>query len=163
MNSRFTYQAKPDGNIGAVRKNTKRALKWLGVVILLIVALNWLIPALTPPEAQTFVKNLGPLGPLVIIFYTIISHVLAPLAGTPGILLSVTLFGVIPTFIYLYIASMISAAISFYIAQKYGRGWVERLVGQDTMREIDDFVSIFGTEVLIVSRACRHPQSTSSD
>ncbi|MFH1602082.1 MAG: VTT domain-containing protein [Candidatus Shapirobacteria bacterium] len=126
--------------------------KVLLVIIILSVALRYLIPTLTSEEFKLFVQKLGPLGPLVIIIYTTLSHVLAPLAGTPGILLSVAVFGIFKTMFYIYLGSMISAALNFYISRKFGRGWVTRLVGKRTMKEVDDFVKASGEKVLILSR-----------
>lgn len=126
--------------------------KVLLVVVGLFVVLQWLIPSLTSPEAQAFVENLGPFGPLVIILYTVVSHIFAPLAGTPGILLSLILFDLPRTMVYIYLASMVSASICFWIARGFGRGWVVRLVGREAMTEVDRFVETSGTQILILSR-----------
>lgn len=126
--------------------------KVLLVILALLLALRWLVPTLSSNEFKAFVEKIGPFGPLVIIFYTVLSHVFAPLAGTPGILLSIAVFGIYQTMFYLYLASMISASINFYISRKFGRKWVTRLVGKKTMQEIDNFVEVSGTEILILSR-----------
>lgn len=122
------------------------------VILFLSLALKWLIPTLSSEQAKNFVEGLGPFGPLIVIGYTILSHVLAPVAGTPGILLSITLFGLYQTMFYIYIASIMSAIINFFIARKFGRKWVTKLTGKKTMKEIDDFVQVFGTRILILSR-----------
>ena len=126
--------------------------KVLLAVAALSVALQWLIPSLTSPEALAFVESLGPFGPLAVITYTIVSHIFAPLAGTPGILLSVVLFGLPRTMVYMYFASMISASLCFWIARRFGRGWVVRLVGKEAMAEVDRFVESSGTQILVLSR-----------
>jgi uncharacterized membrane protein YdjX (TVP38/TMEM64 family) len=126
--------------------------KVLLVVVALSVALRWLIPSLNSPEVRIFVEKLGPFGPLVIVAYTVISHVLAPLAGTPGVLLSLALFGVSRTLVYIYFASIISASICFGIARQFGRGWVARLIGGEAMAEVDRFAETSGVKILILSR-----------
>jgi len=113
-------------------KNEKVAeiTKVILVVLFLSLALKWLIPTLSSEQVKVFVKSLGLFGPLIVVGYTILSHVLAPMAGTPGILLSITLFGLYQTMFYIYIASIMSAIINFFIARKFGRKWVTRLAGK---------------------------------
>jgi len=132
-------------------------IKVIFVIIILSVALQWLLPSLTSEEFQRFVVSIGPLGPLVVIFYTVLSHVFAPVAGTPGVMLGFAVFGVRKTMTYLYIASMISASINFYIARRFGRGWVTKLAGKKTMKDIDDFVSVSGSKVLAACRVFGFP------
>ena len=122
------------------------------VVVALSVALQWLIPSLTSPEVQAFVEKLGPFGPLVIVVYIVVSHIFAPLAGTPGVLLSLVLFGILRTMVYVYFASLVSASLCFLIARRFGRNWITRLVGREAMTEVDRFVEASGTKILILSR-----------
>lgn len=126
--------------------------KALLVIVFLSIGLRFLIPTLTSEEFKKFVENLGAFGPLVIISYTVLSHVFAPLAGTPGILLSAAVFGILETIIYIYLASMISALINFYISRRFGRVWVIKLVGKKAMTEVDSFTQASGTKILIFSR-----------
>jgi len=137
-------------------KLSRKKLWEIGKILLLImvlsIALNWLIPTLTSEEFKSFIERLGPFGPLIVIFYTVFSHILAPLAGTPGVLLSIAVFGIYRTLLYIYFASLISACVNFYISRKFGRSWVIKLVGKRTMQEIDGFVEAFGTQILILSR-----------
>ncbi|MDP2926858.1 MAG: VTT domain-containing protein [bacterium] len=127
-------------------------VKILLVILVLYLVLGLLIPILTSQDFRRFVQSLGPAAPLIVILYIVISHVFAPLAGTPGVLLGVAVFGIYQTMFYLYLASAVSAAINFYISRRFGRKWVIRLVGEKTMAEINDFVGVFGTQILILSR-----------
>jgi len=136
---------------------TKKEKAWLAVKILLVIAilllaLNYLAPFLNSPKVQSTVKDLGFLGPLIVIAYIVVSHVLAPLFGTPGVLLGAALFGIYQTLLYIYIAGLVSSAICFLVAKKYGRALVVRLAGKKTIKEIDLFVDSLGTELLILSR-----------
>lgn len=127
-------------------------VKVLLVIIVLYLVLGLLIPVLTSQNFRKFVQSLGPAAPLVIILYIVVSHVFAPLAGTPGVLLGVAVFGIYQTMFYLYLAGIVSAAVNFYISRRFGRKWVVKLVGEKTMTEINDFVGAFGTQILILSR-----------
>lgn len=134
------------------KEKLQEIVKVLLVIVVLTLALRWLIPAINSPEFRVLVEKLGPFGPLVIVFYVVLSHVFAPLAGTPGLLLGVAAFGFYKTSIYTYLAGLISSTISFYISRRFGRKWVTRLVGKKTMTEIDNFVEVSGTKALILSR-----------
>ena len=122
------------------------------IVAVLIIAFNILLPLTTSEEFKLFVKSLGIFAPLIVILYTVASHVFAPVAGSPGIVLSMAIFGVYQTVFYLYIASLLSAIVNFWISKKYGRKWVSKFVGSSTMNEIDEFTKAEGKEMLWIAR-----------
>lgn len=94
----------------------------------------------------------GPWAPLIIIGYTVLSHVFAPLSGSPAVLLALSIFGIVKASIYLYIASLISATINFWIARHFGRRLVKRFVGQEGINNVDQFTNISGGKFLIIAR-----------
>lgn len=132
-------------------------VRGLLIILVLVLALNWLMCILGSEKSQLFVRRAGFFGPLLIIFYIVLSHVLVPLSVTPGVLLSLLLFGAYQTAIYLYLAGKISAIVNFYIARKFGRTWVTKLVGKKAMREIDEFVELSETKLLIIARLFGFP------
>ena len=109
------------------------------------------------PEFEIFIKNIGILGPFVIIIFTIISHVFAPLAGSPMVLIGYTVYGVVQTSLFLYIASMVSAFINFELARVYGRSLILKLVGKKPIEQIDKFAELSGGRVLILGRLFGFP------
>ena len=123
------------------------------VTVLIIVSL----PYLNSPRFVKFIEDIGPFGPLVIILFTAVSQIFAPLPGSPAIIVSLAVFGWYQTRFYAYIGSLISAAVSFHIARKYGRNWVRKLAGKNSMDEIDEFASVEGTEALIIGRLLGFP------
>jgi len=127
-------------------------LKVTIVILILTAVLQILLPAMNSNSFVSFIERIGLLGPLIVIAYTVISHVIAPVAGSPGVVLGFTVYGVYWGSLYLYIASLISAVINFWIARKFGRKWVIKLVGNKSMSEVDQFVNVTGTKVLILAR-----------
>ena len=111
-----------------------------------------MLPNINSPKFKNFTESLGVCGYLVIIGYVVLSHVFAPIAGSPGVTLGITIYGVSTGLWLLYIGSMISASINFYVARRFGRNRVEKFVGKDSMKKIDEFVSVEGEEALIISR-----------
>lgn len=135
--------------------NKKKVIKISAVILIVVfcfIVIKYWWPMLDVAKIEKLARQLGIFGPLVVIFYIVLSHILAPVAGTPGVLVSAILFGVPKTVFFIYIAGMISAIINFWISKKIGRKWIEKLAGKKTMREIDSFVEIFGTKILILSR-----------
>ena len=52
------------------------------------------LPTITSQEFKQFTESLGVFGYLIIIGYVVISHVFAPVAGTPGVALGITIYGI---------------------------------------------------------------------
>ena len=101
---------------------------------------------------KAWLPTLGAWGPIVFILYFVLSHVVAPISGLAILLLAYDLFGVVDTLIYVAVASIISAAISFWISRRFGRPVVKKLVGEDSMKEIDQITDQFGVLFLVVAR-----------
>lgn len=135
-----------------MRRKYKSVIKAVLVIAILTIILQWLLPTMTSEEFKAYVIKVGILGPVIIISYTVLSHIVAPLTGSPSVILSWTVYGVIKGSLYLYISSMISAAINFWIAKKFGREWVTKLVGKSQMKDVDSFVKVSGTKLLKVCR-----------
>ncbi len=135
------------------KKQGTEILTLLAVVIAFYVVLKIvLIPVVISEGFRTFIESLGVGGYFVVIGYTVLSHVFAPLAGTPGVLLSITIYGLQVGILLLYIAGLISAVVNFWISRKFGRQLVTQFVGKRSMREIDAFTAIEGKKVLFISR-----------
>jgi len=139
-------------------KKNIEILKFLAIVAFLYVLLKmFLIPVVTSPGFKSFTASLGFGGYFIVIGYTVASHGFAPLAGTPGVLLGVTVYGIKTGMILLYLASLVSASINFVIARRYGRKWVTKLVGEKSMKEVDEFVTIEGKGALWFGRLLGFP------
>lgn len=132
--------------------NSKVVLRSAIVLLLFGLFYYFLLQFITDDTVKNFANDHKILGVVVIIFYVVLSHIFAPIAGSPGTLLSVGLYGVWPTIFILYTASMISGNINFWISRKYGRNLVQKLVGAKSMHEIDQFVEASELKLLIISR-----------
>ena len=135
-------------------KNKKLVLALKVVLFVLFISFlaNLLLSKLLQERLGEYVSSIGIFGPIILILYVVLSHVLAPLAGAPAVIIGYSVFGIYKTSIYFYIASMISATINFYIARMFGRRWVLRFIGKKSMKEIDTYTDNFGTQILIFAR-----------
>lgn len=139
------------------KDNWKDVIK-ISIVIIIasyvaVVFSSWLQ---TDP-AQEKIKNLGFWGQVVTMLYVASSHVVAPLAGTPGVVVALSAYGLFKGWLIVYLGSLLSATINFYIARIFGRKWVIRLAGKKSISKIDKFVTIMGTRVLIIARLFGFP------
>lgn len=140
------------------KKTPKQLFKLLIILLALYFLLKvFLIPMITSESFQVFIARIGIWGYLVVILYTVLSHVFAPLAGSPGVLLGVTIYGLQSGIVLLYFASLISASVNFWISKRYGRDFVTKLVGKKSMEDVDAFVEAEGRETLIISRLFGFP------
>lgn len=121
------------------------------IVTITLVALV-VTPVAISPEFKNFVKAMGLFGPIFVMAALVLSHIVAPLSGTPSIVVSITTFGIYKAMIYIYLAGLVSATINFYISRLFGRKIVTKLIGKKTIEEVDNFVDSFGTQFLIISR-----------
>lgn len=121
-------------------------------MIVLYAALRLLLPSINSPGFQSYVQEAGVWGYAVVVGYTVLSHVVAPIAGSPGVALGVAVYGINLGSWLLYLGSMISANINFYIARRWGREWVKKLVGVEAMEQVDEFAMTEGRVALFWTR-----------
>lgn len=123
------------------------------IIVAGILGINLvLLPSFSDSRVGEFIKNNTYAGPILIILYTALSHVFAPIISGPFVIISYKLFGLVETVVYMYIGGLISAGISFYLARKFGRSFVTKMVGNSRMKEVDGFTSHAGVKMLIVTR-----------
>ena len=119
------------------------------LTVALIVALS----VIGLDKIHQFIAEAGPLAPLAYIGIKILTFVVAPLSAGPLQLSAGVLFGLIPGALYTLIGETIGGSINFWLARRFGRPVVERLVGQDDMPRVDKFVSqIVDWKTLIYAR-----------
>ena len=136
-----------------ILRNLKAGGLILLIAILLLAILKWfLIPLASSAEFQDLVFRLGLWGYLLVILYTVVSHVFAPLSGAPAMAFSFSLYGLATGLVLLYLASLLGAAANFWISRLWGRRLVRKFAGQQSLKEVDEFAKVSGKKALWVSR-----------
>ncbi len=138
------------------RSTLVHSLKILSFFLGISLLIQLLVPVLTAESSGAFIAKIGLFGPLLLILFFVLSHIFAPVIGSPGVLLGLSLFGIVQTFVLLYIAGLISAVINFWIARRFGRVWVVRLLGKESA-DLDRFVALTGKKMLIICRMFGFP------
>ena len=133
-------------------ERTKNIIKVIVAIILIVVAVQYLLPDINSPKFKEFVESSGVWGPLAIIGYIVVAHVIAPLVGSPATFLSAAIFGIVETMVFLYFAGLISSVINFQISRRLGRTWVKKLAGEKNLETIDRFLGVSTINIFILSR-----------
>jgi uncharacterized membrane protein YdjX (TVP38/TMEM64 family) len=131
--------------------NYRKFSKNIFLAILLVVFI-YLFSTIDKETLEQISVRLGWLGPLFIGLVFVFTHVFAPISGTPFYLVGIQLYGYETILILFYCTSMISATICFFIARKWRRKIVTKLVGEKMMANIDDTVSFNESSILITGR-----------
>ncbi|MBI1257323.1 MAG: hypothetical protein GC204_07625 [Chloroflexi bacterium] len=125
------------------------AIAFIVITVALIVGIN----VIGLDRIRDVIASAGPLGPLIYVFIKMVTFVVAPLSAGPLQLSSGIFFGVLPGAIYTLLAETIGGSINFWLARRFGRPVVERLVGKDDMSRVDSFVSqMVDAKTLIYAR-----------
>jgi uncharacterized membrane protein YdjX (TVP38/TMEM64 family) len=83
------------------------------------------------------IKSLGLWAPLAIFALRFISIVIPIIPGTAFALAAGLSFGLGPGLAVIFLADFISCCVSFSLSRRYGRSWVERLIGTRFMDRVD--------------------------
>ncbi|MCC6803428.1 MAG: TVP38/TMEM64 family protein [Anaerolineae bacterium] len=90
---------------------------------------------------RELIAEAGPLAPLVYIAVKVVTFVVAPLSSGPIQLSAGVLFGWVPGTLYTLLGEVIGGCINFWLARRFGRPIVLRLVGAKEMPRVEAFVS----------------------
>jgi len=92
---------------------------------------------------ESSIKKAGVFAPIVYIFLTLLTFVIAPLSGAPLTYAGFYAFGHKVVFLSL-IAAYIGSIVNFWIARKWGRDFVKKLVGKESVDKIDNIAKDYG-------------------
>jgi uncharacterized membrane protein YdjX (TVP38/TMEM64 family) len=121
-----------------MNKIDQKVLQFLPVVG--VVALSiWLVQryGFDVEVLRDRIKSLGIWAPLAIFALRFVSIVIPIIPGTAFALAAGLSFGLGPGLVVIFIADFISCCVSFALSRRYGRSWVERLIGARFMNRVD--------------------------
>ncbi len=120
--------------------------------VFIIVTFIYLLSSIDKQTLEKTAISLGWWGPLFISLIFISTQVFAPLSGSAFYFIGIKLYGYESILIMFYITSMISSVICFFIARKWGRKMVIKLVGAKNIARIDEIALIHEKQLLIIGR-----------
>lgn len=119
-------------------KTARKIFQFMGVAVVVAVGI-WLIRTygLDVETLRVRVKSLGVLAPLVFFGLRFISVVIPVIPGTAFAFAAGLTLGLSEGLLVIVLADLLSCSFSFYLSRRYGRAWVERLIGQRFMERVD--------------------------
>ncbi len=118
-----------------------RALLKLVLVILAIILISQVASYFfaNPDKLFSLIASAKGFAPFIIIGLIIIEVVVAPLPGFIIMVVAGYLFGPVLGAIYSYLGNVIGSMIAFFLAQKFGRPFVEKIVSHRLITRYDRF------------------------
>lgn len=95
-------------------------------------------------QIQGFVASAGPLAPVVYVLLKAVTLVITPLTGSPLRLVAGVLFGFWEGVALSVLAGVLGGSINFWIARRFGRDVVARLLGARTLARVDPMLDKLG-------------------
>jgi len=129
----------------------KKLISYITILVIVSLVIYWSGSRVKSKDIINLVEQAGIWAPLVYIILFALTHIIAPLSGTPVYFAGYVLFKN-RIQIYTYLATMLSATVNFWIARKLGRDLVAKLLGKKDMNKIDQFTEDFGVKSLIFLR-----------
>lgn len=109
----------------------------LSLIVLLMVLTLWFVNRVGIDQVRANIDQFGIWAPLIVLLLRLTSIVIPALPGTAYSILAGTLFGFVEGLVVIALADFIACTMNFLIAKRYGRGIVQRLVGQHFMGKVD--------------------------
>lgn len=91
-------------------------------------------------QVRSWTEGFGAWGPLAIIFLQIVQALLAPIPGQAMQAVGGYLYGPWLGTLYSMIGMALGSSLTFWLARRFGRPLVARLIGQQSMDHLDDLV-----------------------
>lgn len=95
-------------------------------------------------QIQGFVASAGPLAPIVYVLLKAVTLVITPLTGSPLRLVAGVLFGFWEGVALSVLAGVLGGSINFWIARRFGRDVVSRLLGARTLARVEPMLDKLG-------------------
>jgi uncharacterized membrane protein YdjX (TVP38/TMEM64 family) len=134
------------------------ARRWLGPVILLVLVITFLVLArylglgARLGALRIWIKDLGPLGPLIFILLYI-GAVVGALPAAPISVAAAALFGSVWGVVFVIIGATIGAALAFLISRYLAREAVVKWLGRnEKFRRLDDLTEKQGAIIVALTR-----------
>ncbi len=131
---------------------TKKEIFTYTISFIAFLAFLYFINSIPVSLIEKAAIGLGWLGYLFLLLIIICTQVFAPISGTAFYIIGIKLYGFGTLMIIFYFASVLSASISFYIARRWGRRIVVKLIGKKSMDHIDGIAETHDTYLLVIGR-----------
>lgn len=130
-----------------------RLLILAAIPIILVIGSSLALQFTVLSQPEKIASILASFGPYVVLAYVIfqaIAIIIAPIGGFPVLVAVIALFGPFIGLVLSYLVSTPTFLLNFYIARRYGRPIVEKIVGKAALKTMDHYAQDAGTFTLII-------------
>lgn len=132
-----------------------RSLLFLSFPIVSVTLVSYYLQSVILQNQEEVTRWLAGFGSFIFLAYTVlavISIVFPPLGGFVLLVAMIALFGPGVALTLAYLVGTPTYLLNFYLARRYGRPLVEKVMGKEALKKIDHYVSDAGTPTLIILR-----------
>lgn len=133
------------------KRKAKRIVFRLCLLGIICIGIYCLGLEIKPEEIVSVIRGAGFWAPVLYVLIMASTFVIAPLSGTPVFFAGYMIFENMVQ-VYGYFAALLAATINFWIARKWGRDLVQKLVGKKNIAKVDQFTQDYGIKSLIFLR-----------
>lgn len=119
-----------------MKYNWMKSLRWVLIAVLIALAI-WLLNKIGIEQVREQVDRFGIWAPAIVFGLRFTSIIVPVLPGTAYAILAGGLFGFVQGLLVVALADLASCTFNFCIARRYGRGLVQRFVGEQFMEKVD--------------------------
>ena len=130
-------------------------LKWLAIGIILLLVVIWLQKygaRIEIENVKRIVLGFGILAPIIFILFNTLSVTVSPIPGFPFWFAGLAIFGFPIVGFYILAGNLIGATLNFWIARRFVRPVVVKLVGRKAMKKVDEISGEIGWQMLLITR-----------
>ncbi|MGG6270077.1 TVP38/TMEM64 family protein [Leptolyngbya sp. AN03gr2] len=109
----------------------------LSLIVLFIAGTIWFVNRVGIDQIRANIAQYGIWSPLIVLLLRLSSIVIPVLPGTAYAVLSGAVFGFGQGLLVIAIADFLACSANFWVARRYGRGTVQRMVGERFMARLD--------------------------
>lgn len=121
-------------------------------VLVTIILFAFILRSLELEAVANAIKDQGVLGWLVFIFFISVSVVFSPVNALIIMPIALISYGLFLAALLTFIGNIIGGTLNFYIARKFGRPMVEKIVGKKLINKVDEFTEVAGWKGFLMLR-----------
>jgi len=136
-------------------KLQKRVLKNMlfpGILLATIILFAFLLKSFELEAITNAVKDQGAVGWILFIFFISVSVVFSPVNALIIMPIALISYGYFAAATLTFIGNVIGGSLNFYIARKFGRPMVEKIIGKDLINKVDEFTEVAGWKGFLMLR-----------
>lgn len=133
-------------------QKTARVVTATVLVILTVFVFFYLYTGLSTEDLKIIIQEQGVFGQIIYVVYHVVSVVLSPLVSIALWPIAFLVYGFWRAVFLSFLGSVMGGMAAFYLAKRFGRPLVRRLVGQEALEKIDDFTDVVGWRAFFILR-----------